>query len=96
MRRDAGPPGAEGGFESGATGDDGERRREVFEIVFYNQEVCDALADGEHHPYLDDAWAERRYEEVRAADEIAARAMVENRHPPDHGFVIAEVTKSRY
>lgn len=66
-----------------------------FEIAIFNQQVVDALAEGQQHRQFKDGWADTRYIEVEAADEEAARRKIAQRHPEAKGFVIISVEPKR-
>ena len=65
--------------------------RHKFEVGVFNQEVRDAMRQGERHPQLKDDWADIHWIEVLAVDENAAREKVRGRFPPERGYVITEV-----
>ncbi len=64
-----------------------------YEVTVYNTEVRKKVEAGEHHDHWEDDWADFRYIDVRAENEDKARAQVEDRYPPDQGFVIDSVIK---
>jgi len=67
-----------------------------FEIGVYNEKVREAIKRGERHRQLADSWADIHYIEVKAPNEAKARTKVDRRYPPQQGYVIASVTKSKY
>ncbi|NQV44163.1 MAG: hypothetical protein HQ501_04630 [Rhodospirillales bacterium] len=65
----------------------------VFEVALYNRKVRDLVEQGEHHPELNDEWADTHYIEVRAPSEEAARAKMEVSRPRANGYVIDNITE---
>jgi hypothetical protein len=63
-----------------------------FEVVVFNQEVRDRVAVQEKHEGYEDEWADPHYIQVSAHDEDGARAKINRQHPPEHGFVITDIT----
>ncbi|SCA55227.1 conserved hypothetical protein [Candidatus Terasakiella magnetica] len=59
----------------------------LFEVAIYNELVKRAMQSGEPAAYSDD-WADTRYIEVSARDEMDARRKVLAKYPKDKGFVI--------
>lgn len=66
--------------------------KHVFKVCVYNQEVRDLVNDNEHHVCFQDDWAEGHVHDVVASDAEEARRVVENRFPPDDGFVVDRVS----
>lgn len=62
-----------------------------FEAAIFNQQVRDALANGERHRNLSDDWADTHYVEVVANDEQQARIKLSAKYPEDAGYVIEQV-----
>ncbi len=65
-----------------------------FEVTIYNIQVREKVEQGEHHPRYKDDWADFRYVEFHADTEQRARAIAEDRYPPDDGFVIENIQKN--
>ena len=64
-----------------------------YEVAIYNQEVKDAMRNGDHHK-LADHWADTQYITVNAGSEEAAIQKVRNKYPADLGYVIDHVQQS--
>lgn len=62
-----------------------------FEVGIYNQKVRDLIAEDEHHPHLDDEWADIHYFEVDAPSADEARRRMIGRFSPGAGYVIDNV-----
>lgn len=70
------------------------RREKKFEVAVYNKEVRKLVREGEHHPHLNDDWADIYYVDVIAEDENGAQAKIKEKYPEDKGFVIENVSIS--
>jgi hypothetical protein len=64
-----------------------------FEAGVYNKIVRALMVDDEQHEYLEDAWADINYLEVRGRDEEEAMSRLRRRYPESQGFVITEIVK---
>ncbi len=62
-----------------------------FEAAIFNQQVLNAIKDGEHHKDLDDEWANTHYFDVYADSETEAWAKMKRKFRSDHGFVIKAI-----
>lgn len=62
-----------------------------YEVGVYNERVREKLAEGEHHRFLSDDWADTHYIEVSASSEQGARSKVLSRHSVHEGYVIVSV-----
>ena len=63
----------------------------LYEVAIYNELVKQAMQKGEPAAYSDD-WADTRYIEVTARDEMSARRKVLTKYPKDKGFVIKGIS----
>lgn len=72
-----------------------ETGHKIFEVAVYNSNVRDLVARQYHHAAYDDRWAQPQTRNVVARDESEARALISERFPPEQGFVIQRVHKSR-
>lgn len=68
----------------------------IFEIAIYNQKVREMMERGERHRDLSDAWADIHYIEVEATSERDARTRVAGRYPASQGYVIVDVSASKF
>jgi hypothetical protein len=68
-----------------------EDQTHKFEVGVYNQEVVDLMAKGMRHKHLKDDWAENQYFQIVAESADAARRKIQQRYPPENGYVIASV-----
>ncbi len=64
-----------------------------FEAGVYNKIVRALMEDDEQHEYLEDAWADINYLEIRGHDEDDAMKRLRRRYPESQGFVITEIVK---
>ena len=55
-----------------------------------------ALEQGSRHRDLSDSWADTHYIEVQAATPEAARTKISGRYPASKGYVIVDVSVSRF
>jgi hypothetical protein len=62
-----------------------------FEVGVFNKEVRDALADGGHHNFLDDEWADIHWIEIVAGNEVEAQQRARRKYTERAGYVITEV-----
>ncbi len=65
----------------------------IFEVAVYNRTVRDLVEQGDHHPNLNDEWADTHYIEVRAPSEEAVRAKMASSRPTRLGYVIDSITE---
>jgi len=68
----------------------------VFEVAVYNAKVRKLTEDNQSHPYLSDHWANPHIQDIKAGDEAEARKIAAEKFPSREGFVIGEVSASRY
>jgi hypothetical protein len=68
----------------------------TFEIGVYNKEVRDLIQQGDRHRQLSDDWADVHYVEVTASDETDARSKIARKYPPNRGYVVESISKSRF
>ena len=64
-----------------------------FEAAIYNEQVLNALKEGEHHKNLDDEWADTHYFDVYADSEDEAWTKIKRKYRADHGFIIKAIEK---
>ena len=62
-----------------------------YEVVLFNTEVREMVAQGEHHRHLDDVWGENQHVEIRAVDIEDAKRKIGRRYPAHQGYEIVEV-----
>lgn len=62
-----------------------------FEAAIYNEQVLEAMKDGDHHKDLDDEWADTHYFDVFAESIDEAWAKTKRKYRRDHGFVIKAI-----
>ncbi len=62
-----------------------------FEVAIYNEDVRNAVQEGERHKNLSDDWADIHYLEVNAASEGEARIKMLAKYPENLGYVIDSV-----
>ena len=70
------------------------QRAKRYEVAVFNQQVRDAMKEGDWHPFLKDDWADIHWIEVLAYTENAARQKVEVRYPPMRGYVITDIQEA--
>ncbi|NVJ90588.1 MAG: hypothetical protein HWE34_02970 [Methylocystaceae bacterium] len=63
----------------------------LYEVEIYNELVKRAVNSGETSQYSDE-WADTRYIEVSARDEMDARRKILSKYPKDRGFVIRGIS----
>ena len=63
-----------------------------FEVSIYNEEVRQLLKQGDKHEFLDDDWANINYLEFMAKGEREARVKAHSKYPPEHGYVIENIS----
>jgi hypothetical protein len=63
----------------------------LYEVEIYNELVKRAVNSGEASQYSDE-WADTRYIEVSARDEMDARRKILSKYPKDRGFVIRGIS----
>ena len=68
--------------------------RKVFEVSIYNKEVRSLVKENQSHAYFDDQWADVQVCDVLAADEAEAMTVIQERYPPDDGFVVEDIVSS--
>lgn len=64
----------------------------LYEVEIYNELVKRAVNNGETSPQYSDEWADTRYIEVSARDEMDARRKILSKYPKDRGFVIRGIS----
>ncbi len=62
-----------------------------FEAAVFNEQVLQALNDGERHKHLDDEWADTHYFDIFADTLEEAWSKARRKYRSDHGFVIKAV-----
>lgn len=62
-----------------------------FEAAIYNDDVLNAIKDGEHHKNLDDEWANTHYFDVYADTIEEAWTKMKRKYRRDHGFIIKAI-----
>ncbi|MCW8835084.1 MAG: hypothetical protein OQJ99_01800 [Rhodospirillales bacterium] len=65
--------------------------RTIFHVGLHNRDVRALVKENQSHSFINDCWADVRYQEVLADDEEMARTIIVSRFPPEDGFVIDEV-----
>lgn len=65
----------------------------VFEFEIHNEEVLEALKNGDSHKFYKDEWADTRFIEFSGRDVNEARSRAERRYPVGQGFVITGVNE---
>lgn len=68
----------------------------TFEVAVYNQTVRELMERGERHRNLSDAWADIHYIEIKASSENDARNRIASRYPASQGYVIVDVSVSKF
>lgn len=63
----------------------------LYEVAIFNDLVRRAVQEGTRTPYSDE-WADVRYIEVSARDEMDARRKILAKYPKDKGFMIKGIT----
>lgn len=63
----------------------------IFEAAVFNEDVLNALKDGEKHKHLDDEWADTHYFEIKAETIEEAWTKAKRKYRKDHGFVIKAI-----
>ncbi|WP_135077579.1 hypothetical protein [Terasakiella sp. SH-1] len=63
----------------------------LFEVEIYNELVKQAVQNDEPAEYSDD-WADIRFIEVSARDEMDARRKILTKYPKDRGFIIRSIS----
>lgn len=64
-----------------------------FEAAIYNQQVLDALKEGDHHKNLADDWADTHYFDVFADSMEEAWSKTKRKYRVDHGFIIKAIVQ---
>ncbi|MEP3244314.1 MAG: hypothetical protein ABJN40_19455 [Sneathiella sp.] len=64
-----------------------------YEAAIFNEQVLEALRDGEHHKHLDDEWADTHYFDIVADTLEEAWSKARRKYRADHGFVIKAIEK---
>lgn len=67
----------------------------IYEVAIYNRNVRDLVKHHKRHCTYDDRWADLQVRNVVARDEDEARELIAERFPPNDGFVIQRVHKTR-
>lgn len=68
----------------------------VYEVAIYNAKVREMVKRNLRHSYFHDEWAAAQKRSVVATTESEARKLIAERFPPEEGFVIQDVSPSRY
>lgn len=63
----------------------------VYLVSVYNKVVRALVKENKSHCFFDDQWADTHTQDVSAKNETEARIKIEDRYPPDEGFVIETV-----
>jgi len=63
----------------------------LYEVAVYNEDVLNALKDGERHKDLNDDWADTHYFELKAETIDEAWSIAKRKWRPGHGFVIKAI-----
>ncbi len=67
----------------------------IFEVAVYNRNVRELVDKKRQHAAYDDRWAAPQTRNVVARNEDEARELIAQRFPPEDGFVIQRVHRSR-
>ena len=59
----------------------------TYQFTVYNKDVRAALKDNRGHRIFGDHWADVQIYEVVADNEVEARGLIDERYPPEDGFV---------
>ncbi|WP_419796945.1 MAG: hypothetical protein ACNI26_11260 [Terasakiella sp.] len=72
--------------------------QKTFEVGIYNKEVRACVKENDTHLDYGDEWADVHYQNVVAQDKAEALTMMNDRYPPEQGFVIesCEIGTRRY
>ncbi|MFD2265535.1 hypothetical protein ACFSM5_21715 [Lacibacterium aquatile] len=62
-----------------------------YEAAIFNQVVARDVQSGLKPRQLDEGWADTRYVEITATNDLDARRKLEARYPSSRGFVIQSV-----
>jgi hypothetical protein len=63
-------------------------KKQKFEFAIYNEQVRQAVKQGEHHKFFKDEWQNQHFIEIDAFSEKDATGRIRGRYPEDQGFVI--------
>lgn len=63
-----------------------------YEAAIFNQVVAREIEEGLTPRQLDAGWAETRYIEITASNDLDARRKFEARYPSQRGFVIQNIS----
>lgn len=63
-------------------------KKQKFEFAIYNEQVRQAVKQGEHHKFFKDEWQNQHFIEIEAYTEKDATGRIRSRYPEDQGFVI--------
>lgn len=63
----------------------------LFEVAVFNEDVLNALKEGEHHKDLKDDWANTHYFEIKASTLEEAWSVANRKWQTGHGFVIKAI-----
>lgn len=64
-----------------------------YEASITNETVARDLREGRTPRFLDEGWAETRYIEITASNELDARRKLEGRYPSAKGFLIMTISQ---
>jgi hypothetical protein len=68
----------------------------VFEVAVYNESVRKLVEVNMSHSYLSDYWANPHIQDIKAQDEAEAEKIARDKFPSCEGFVVEQVSASRY
>ena len=68
----------------------------VFQVSLYNEQVRGLAERRKHHCHYSLTWANEQVRDVVARDEQEALDLINQRFPPEDGFVIQRVMQSAY
>lgn len=63
----------------------------IFQVSLYNEEVRLLAERKKRHCFFDRGWATEQVRDVVARSEAEARALIQERFPPEDGFVVQKV-----
>ena len=66
----------------------------TYEIAIYNEQVREAMRQGDRHKTFSDDWADTHYIDFTGDSEDDAIAKCRRKYPEDEGFVIEQVTEA--
>ncbi|MEH6475338.1 MAG: hypothetical protein V7727_06595 [Sneathiella sp.] len=65
-----------------------------YEAAVFNEDVLNALKEGEHHKNLDDNWADTHYFDIQATSIDDAWDIANRKWRAGHGFVIKAIEET--